>query len=221
MNCKQFVDHLDDYVDGSLPPEQSQAFELHSAGCNDCNHTLTEHRELLVALGGMPAPSMRPGFAAQALVGAARRRRSYGFAAGFGTAAAASLAIWLVSGGFLPTTKPAADGDISTVVLRLDQESTVNIAFFAPKQFEQARLSILLPENLEVPRLPGQREIAWDVTLKEGANVLPLPLRAITGDAGNIVASIESGNQKKVFQVQVRVLSGAQSRIELNPGPVV
>ncbi len=123
-------------------------------------------------------------------------------------------------GGWLPSSDPAVDGDISTVVLRLDQESTVNIAFFAPKQFEHARLSIRLPANLEVPRLPGQREIAWDVTLKEGANVLPLPLRAIDIASGNIVASIESGSRKKVFQVQVQVLSGEQSRIGVSPEPV-
>ncbi|MEW5757211.1 MAG: zf-HC2 domain-containing protein [Pseudomonadota bacterium] len=221
MNCKQFIGQLDDYVDGSLPPEESRAVEIHSAGCDDCNQALNAHRELLAALRGMPAPAMRPGFAAQALLGAARRRRSYGFAAGFGTAVAAGLAIWLVVGGLLPATKPAGDGDISKVVLRLDQESTVNIAFFAPKQFEHARLSILLPENLEIPSLPGQREIAWDVTLQEGANVVPLPLRAIKHASGHIVASIESGNQKKVFEVQVQVLSGEQSRIGPGPRPVV
>ncbi len=42
--CKEIVDLIRDYLDGSLNPLDSQEFDLHIAGCVDCHAFLNTYR---------------------------------------------------------------------------------------------------------------------------------------------------------------------------------
>jgi anti-sigma factor RsiW len=50
MTCREFIEFLDDYVDGALPPGQRQFFDEHLAGCLDCQ-TYLESYKRTVRLG--------------------------------------------------------------------------------------------------------------------------------------------------------------------------
>ncbi len=45
MNCREFTDFLDDYVDGHLPGDQSATFEQHMRDCPPCVDYLESYRE--------------------------------------------------------------------------------------------------------------------------------------------------------------------------------
>jgi predicted anti-sigma-YlaC factor YlaD len=36
MNCKELVELITDYLEGTLPPEERERFEEHLAGCSGC-----------------------------------------------------------------------------------------------------------------------------------------------------------------------------------------
>lgn len=44
MTCRQVVEFLDEYTDGTLPPEARRLFEEHLAGCADCRAYLDSYR---------------------------------------------------------------------------------------------------------------------------------------------------------------------------------
>ena len=45
MNCREFVEFLMDYLDGSLPEDQAATFNTHLADCPCCVTYLDSYRE--------------------------------------------------------------------------------------------------------------------------------------------------------------------------------
>ena len=216
MNCEQLREQLDGYADGLLSTEQVQAMQAHAVDCPDCQRLLAQQDELIQALRAMPVPPMRPGFAQQALKRAVEQKQNHrrGFATGFSSALVAGVALWLVVGfimpGMMPGERSQPEG-VAQVSLALYQESTVNLVFYSPKPVNDAKLSITLPENVELVGFPGERVIAWQTSLTEGKNILPLPLRANAAAKSQLLASIESGSSKKIFRLQIGVSESGRS----------
>lgn len=44
MNCRDFIDLIIDFCDGSLPQEVKQEFELHAATCHTCDTYLVSYQ---------------------------------------------------------------------------------------------------------------------------------------------------------------------------------
>lgn len=221
MNCKELQSRMDDYSDGLLDGAEVVAMQGHAAGCPACHRLLAQQDELMQSLRAMPVPPMRPGFTPQALRRAAEPKQHHrrGFATGFSTALAAGVALWVTVSVIMPGSDPVQpqlapppqaqaepqQEGVAEVQLALHQESTVNLVFFSPKEVGEATLSIELPENVEVVGFPGERVIAWQTSLSEGQNILPLPLRANSLANSELLASIESGGTKKSFKLQIDV----------------
>lgn len=204
MNCTQFNEKIDDYCDGALTAEQVRAMQQHATSCTACASTLKAHQSMLAGLKSLSAPAMRPGYAQQALRRSVAQNTHLrrGFLTGFGSAMAAAAAIlvavvlWM-PGGF------DQDAPVSRVQLSLHAESNVNLVFFAPGEVDEARLTIILPPNVEVAGFEGQQEIAWTTSLSAGKNILPLPLKALATGDGQLVAHIETGKGKKTFRIRL------------------
>ena len=47
MTCQELIEFLIDYVEGSLPVEQTERFEKHLAICPDCVAYLDSYRETI------------------------------------------------------------------------------------------------------------------------------------------------------------------------------
>jgi len=204
MNCEQLREQLDDYADGLLSTNDVQAIRSHASNCSHCNALLARQNELIQALRSLPAPPMRPGFAQQALKRAVEQKQHHrrGFATGFSSALAAGVALWVVVTFTLPNEQIRQSG-IEQVRLALYQESRVNLVFYSPSPVSDAKLSIALPENVEIVGFPGERVISWQTSLTEGQNILPLPLRANAPVNSELLASIESGSSKKSFRLRI------------------
>ena len=169
-----------------------------------------QDQEVLELLKDYPMAEASAGFYDRALARAAhegtRRQRNRWVMTGFGSAVAAGLVLWLIGGFFLTvpqTNQPAAD--IPGVVMTLAEPQTVNLVFASKSRLDAATLTVTLPDGIELAGFPGQREIAWQTSLVEGKNLLPLELIALTPVGGEVLARLEHDNRKRTFRLRIEV----------------
>ncbi|HEX6928817.1 MAG TPA: zf-HC2 domain-containing protein [Gammaproteobacteria bacterium] len=55
MNCEQFNDRLDDWLDGEMPAADARILEAHAANCVACQAAVTSARRLRQAVAALPA----------------------------------------------------------------------------------------------------------------------------------------------------------------------
>ncbi|MFW6350433.1 MAG: hypothetical protein ACOC3U_08695, partial [Thiohalospira sp.] len=141
------------------------------------------------------------------------------FAAGFGSAAAAGLAAWLVLAPVAPEQgkTPSAEG-MPTVELAPGRTESVRLAFDAPERLEEARLTMRLPENFELAGHPERQELTWTTELEAGRNLLELPVRALADGEGELIAEIAHGDTVKRLRIRLRA-AGPAAFLAPNPVP--
>jgi len=177
---------------------------------NDINQTNSDDREIQALLKDYPMAEAATGFYDQALVRAthegSRRQRNRWLMTGFGSAIAATIAVWVVSGVLLSTPEtPTPDTTIPGVSIALEQPRTVNLVFASATSLDSATLTVSLPDGIELDGFPGQREISWETSLTEGKNLLPLTLVALNPAGGVLVARLEHEDRDRTFRLRVDV----------------
>lgn len=210
MQCNDTLKNLDDYMDGSIDTAQYDAISSHVVACEDCRSLIDREQELRGLLADYPLSSAAPGFFDQALARAthagSRRQRNRWLATGFGSAIAAALAVWMISGMLLTTSQlPESGASIPGVTMALEQAQTVNLMFSSTSALESAVLTVTLPEGIELAGFPGQREISWQTSLNAGKNLLPLKLIALTPTGGELLARLEHNDRDRTFRLRVTV----------------
>lgn len=176
----------------------------------DDQRALEEERQLLDLLKDYPMPQATDAFYDEALVRAARegtrRQRNRWVMTGFGGAVAAGIVVLLVSGLFFnaPET-PSPGAAIPGVTMALAEPRTINLVFSSAQALDGARLTVLLPDGIELDGFPGQREISWETSLAQGKNLLPLKLIALTPTGGEVLARLEHNDRNRTFRLQVEV----------------
>ncbi|MEN3283762.1 MAG: hypothetical protein V7607_4902 [Solirubrobacteraceae bacterium] len=58
LSCRELVELVSDYLEGTLPADQHSHFEAHVAGCANCAAYLRQMRETLALLGTLPADAL-------------------------------------------------------------------------------------------------------------------------------------------------------------------
>lgn len=169
-----------------------------------------EEQELLDMLKEYPVPEADAGFYDRALIRAvhkgSRRQRNRWMLAGFGSAIAAGLAIWVITAMLMTTPQvPDAEPTIPGVTIAMQQEHTVRLVFSSAQALDAATLTVSLPDGIELAGFPGQREITWQTSLQEGKNLLPLTLIALTPSGGEVLARLEHKDRNRTFRLRVDV----------------
>jgi hypothetical protein len=169
-----------------------------------------EDQEVLALLKDYPMANASAGFYDQALARAthegSRRQRNRWVVTGFGSAIAAGMVLWLIGGFFLTTPNlPVPDASIPGIAMTLEEPRTINLMFASESAMASATLTITLPDGIELAGFPGQREIAWETSLVEGKNYLPLELIALTPVGGEVLARIEHDNRDRTFRLLIEV----------------
>ena len=169
-----------------------------------------QEQELLDMLKEYPVPEAEAGFYDRALIRAvhkgSRRQRNRWMLAGFGSAIAAGLAIWVITAMLMTTPQlPDAEPTIPGVTIAMQQEHTVRLVFSSAQALDSATLTVSLPDGIELAGFPGQREITWETSLQEGRNLLPLTLIALTPAGGEVLARLEHKDRNRTFRLRVDV----------------
>jgi hypothetical protein len=167
-------------------------------------------KQLLDLLRDYPAPDAPAGFYDQAIARAAeqsiKRQRKRWLLTGFGSAVAASLAIWVMSGVLFTTPSlPQAEATIPGITMALEEPRTVNLVFASANALDGATLTVLLPDGIELAGFPGQKEISWETSLAAGKNRLPLKLIALTPAGGEILARLQHNDRDREFRLRIDV----------------
>lgn len=226
MNCQQFTQHLEDFLDGYVETGTATSMQSHLDNCQSCQVKFQAQQEFRARLRALPVPEPSTNFEDRVLRAAIQagklqqtenltvkrnkqlplheKHHRAGFIKGFGTALAAGLALWIIV-GVLPVKQseqlPAAQG----VTIAVRQVQTVTLAFQTVSALENARITIRLPENVEIVGYEGKSELAWNTNLKKGDNILKLPIKANALVNGKIVAEILHQNQVKTIGIEIQV----------------
>jgi hypothetical protein len=212
MSCKSLNNLLYDYLEGALDDAERGELDQHVSECADCQRALDSERglqRLLAVYGESTVPSPDAAFydraIARAIHAGTRRQRSRWIMTGFGGAIAALFMVWIVSGVFFT----AADIDepaIPSVTMALESQQTFNLVFSSATPLIGASMTVKLPDGIEIEGYSGQREITWRTSLKEGKNILPLTLIATSPVGGELLATLQHGDDDKVFRLHVTVI---------------
>ena len=60
IRCREMVDLLADYLEGSLPPETARSLEAHLEGCSPCIALLNTYRGTVDAVRRLPETEIPP-----------------------------------------------------------------------------------------------------------------------------------------------------------------
>lgn len=58
MSCKELVEIITEYIEGTLPPQERQRFEEHLANCPGCQTYLEQMRQTIRAVGHLSEESI-------------------------------------------------------------------------------------------------------------------------------------------------------------------
>jgi anti-sigma factor RsiW len=210
MSCKDLKENFDEYVDETLGEGVALLLDHHVASCDACQQLIERERQLRSSLREYGDSSMSTpdaSFFDQALITAERRgvrqQHKRSWMTGFGSAVAAGLAVWLLSGVII--NAPATDSAIPTITMALEEPRTVNLVFSSAVALKDATLTIVLPDGVELAGYEGQREITWMTDLEAGKNLLPLRLIAILPTTGELLATLKHGEDDRTFRLRVDV----------------
>jgi len=201
MKCDKFAAQLDDYLDGGV---DERAMREHLNVCENCRRLHHHAVSVQAAVRKLSPPEVHPAFADRAILRASRpdagashpRRRAM-----LGVALAASLVLGITAGAYL--TLRAAP--VQTVVLAVDRPETVRMVFTSAKPLHAATISIVLPENVDLVGYAGRRELSWQTDLREGQNLLQLPLVAHGAVKDELRANLSHGAGTKTFRIRFDV----------------
>ena len=204
MECSDFALRLDDLLDGRLDALQRKAVQKHLECCSDCRQRHEHAVAVLESVRKLTPPALHPGFIDQALsratrpaIGAARSK----WRPVLGMALAASVVLGVALGVFLATRSEP----VHAVALTVDRPETVRLMFNSAKPLKAATLSLALPENVELVGYGNRRELSWQTDLREGGNLMQLPLVARGVAKQELVASLSHGGNSKTFRLKIDV----------------
>jgi len=216
MHCTEVKNLLDDYLDDLLDQPRSEQLRAHLDACTDCREALNRRRDLLHRLRKLPVDGPSPGFAARAMHRARQKhqQRTRGFLAGFGTAAAAGVALLAVVGAWQPAEQRQSP-HIRAITLQVQEPRTIRLAFNVPdnERYDKVRFRLELPPGVTVAERPGERVIAWQDRLEPGRNLLTLPLVAEQEARGELVARITVQGVEKVFRIPVHTVTRTDQQV--------
>ena len=208
MECREFALQLDDLLDGRLDAVQRKSAQEHLERCPSCRRQHQHAVAVQEAVRSLSPPALHPGFMDQALSRATRPAVGSGRPAWrplLGMALAASLVLGVALGVFLA----ARPTPVQTVALTLDRPETVRLMFNSAKPLRAATLSLALPENVELVGYGGRRELSWQTDLREGGNLMQLPLVVRGATKEELVASLSHGGNSKTFRLKIEVDNAA------------
>lgn len=222
MQCVELQQQLDDKLDKQLSEAECAAMDAHLETCADCRRVVAEEKAFRELLTDIPVPEASAGFAARALRRAAAANavshhpgRKRAFAGGFAAALVAGIVLWFVTGVYSPNGElVTSQPQLAEITISLHETRRVALSFNAPEDMDKVRVSLFLPEHVELEGYPGRNQIAWYTKLQKGSNVLTLPLSALDSTGGIFTVKIGAGETEQQMQIFLNVAKPGFSTLE-------
>ena len=217
MCCSEIQNIFDDYLDGEISAEASRDLQHHVADCVSCQNELSQRRAIRQSLSELSVQEPTEGFFdrvfdeldEQAPVETNRRRtdqptpwlkgRRQAIAAVFVIACAVAF---VAQQPF--STAPSSEMPVVTIAMH--EVTSVSLVFSADEALQDARLSLQLPDGIELAGYDGRSALSWKTNLKPGKNVLRLPLVGHVAATDEVVATLEHSQGTKTFRLKVKVI---------------
>jgi len=130
-----------------------------------------------------------------------------------------ALSIWMSTNTPIniekPQTATATQAIAHTVNISLDSLQKVDLLFNSPGDLTDARITIQLPQNVELNGFPGEQSVSWVEDIASGSNMLTLELKASSTTDGQLVARIEHQGKTKSLYIRLKV----QPTTQIKPPP--
>ncbi|WP_166266988.1 anti-sigma factor family protein [Marinobacter caseinilyticus] len=216
MNCHQFREDIEILNQDDASSGLENKLKAHAAECRECALLWQEQRQLRDLFGAQAIPEPSPDFEFRVLQAAtmsqgAVGRRAWAFPA-MGAAVAAILALGVYIGLHLgPNSNLETVPEIAATSAQPGTDDahvesglqTVKLAFNSRQAMDGVTLTLELPANVELAPFPGRRNVSWKVNLKQGDNVLALPLNVLFPGSGTLVAHLDDGSKRKTFRTAI------------------
>jgi len=226
MNCSEIQQRIDDIVDDDLNEWEQAACRSHLAGCVSCASAINQRLSLKTMLTAFKqeVPEQNPALV-ERIIDATRNKtvgqrriqqrssgdsagRLLGIPLGLLSGIAASVVVLVIAGLLLYTAPHPSDisADLKAYQLpALNQLHTVSLLFHSSRHIDDVTFSIAVPRGVELQGFTGQQELVWNGVLKQGKNVLSLPMIAHTTISGELIMSLQHGKETKAFRVLLEV----------------
>ena len=217
MRCSDVQNMFDDYLDGDIPIESSRDLKHHVSNCAACHSELDQLRAIRQSLIELPVQAPSEGFfdrvfdrveeqaaeetkcrRSEQLLPWPTGRRLIAAAAFVAVCATGFVAQQLFSG--------TPSSEIPEVTIAMHEVTSVNLVFSADDELHDARLSLQLPEGVELAGYSGRSELTWTTDLEPGKNLLRLPLVGHIAAADEVVATLRHTRGTKTFRLKVKVI---------------
>lgn len=219
MTCRQFHQEVDSLVRGELPPHEQEALQAHASVCPDCSELWEDELRLQNGIMAQNIPSPNADFESRvrsaALAQAAPQRSGFPKTPLWASSIAAVLALGIFIGMQIGPADPEMPGDDlaetsdqgtpepASRIQSSAEVKTVRLAFNSRRAMENVTLTLEMPPNAELAPFPGRQTISWKVNLKEGDNVLALPINVLFPGSGELVAHLDDGTRRKTFSTAI------------------
>lgn len=213
MVCVELQDKLNDYLDGTLTVAGSALVDTHIAGCSACQRLVgreRELRELLRSYGESAVPVPDKTYFDAALRTAVRegriQSRNRWLMTGFAGAIVAAVAVWITGSVIVDSPSPVPQSQMAEISMTVEEPRTVNLVFSADSDLRDARLTLLLPEGVELAGFAGRAQVSWQTDLNKGRNVLPLTLIGRLPTEGEMQAVLKHREDDREFRIRIKVI---------------
>lgn len=216
MDCQTTQKFIEDYLDDLLEDASRDRFQQHVAQCQKCRQHLAKEQELRNALTNLPEPALDPDFEARAFRRAAeahtRRRRidsnridSKWIDPSMLIRIAASIVLVIALGFMFKDAWAPDQPELPKAFVRLNRPEKIQLVFYSEKSLENVTFSLKPQAGIELVGFENRREITWQTDLKQGENLLELPVIARSRQGGTVFAKIYHGSQNKQFGLRLQV----------------
>ncbi len=212
MNCSDIRSNIDDCIDGYLNETEHKKVINHIAQCSLCKENFQQRTDLiqLIASTKSQIPEPSPDLADKIIrarkskKNASRiRRRRWSIAI---SAIAASLAVLAIIPGLNPVTIRVPDQNPILThfsLPTLHEPHTIGLLFKSKQHLENVTFSIEIPPEIELQGFSGKRKLKWRGNLKQGKNLISVPVIARSATSGILIMSLEHIKDVKTFKVQL------------------
>lgn len=213
MNCRQFSELLQAYLDRELEPADFAQFEAHAKACPECGRTLEEMTSILTDCAELDEGLEMP-LAAQAAwrkavrEEAARRRKRFGFTMARNMGAIAAAFVVLVAGTLVVNRMPSLNQYPT-------EEKTAYPMMYADNDLEASGLQMeAMSDANAMVLLDGAGSRALQI---DGAVEADMPMSALDEGAtleANIPIAPEGGAEPGLPKTEIKLIRSASRDIE-------